>query len=394
MTRSPTDNTPQHPFAHLAAHLRALRRTARLTQRALAETAHISRGAVQRAESGTAPPTTTVLDAYLHACRSGKDDQAKARRLRARGRAAQRDRLHELKAPAPALIRDERDLGLVLAEAYERAGAPSLSDARLTPGRDLLPRTTAWRIVNRKGLPASREQLITFLTACGIRPAAQRPYLDAYQHVIAERGTRPVPPRVQRRQLTQRIVRSPRPLPPARGGTGTPYDIDFDRLAAALRPVIEAIAAYQARYFDADRLAAGIKPAVDAIAAQSRYYDADRLAAGIRPAVDALALMFRSASREAHRNGTTPPDWITSTSLITHGIDPARPDTVAVSRPADDHGIDLIAHTADGGTQLFQVKSHRQRPSSPPPLPAALVPQPPPPPPPPPPSATPAVRAA
>ncbi|MEU6673779.1 helix-turn-helix transcriptional regulator [Streptomyces sp. NPDC046925] len=362
MTRSPADSAPQHPFAHLASHLTALRRTARLTQRALAEAAHISRGAVQRAESGTAPPTTTVLDAYLRACRSGKDDQAKARRLRARGRAAQRDRLHALKAPAPALVRDERDLGLVLAEAYERAGAPSLSDARLTPGRDLLPRTTAWRIVNRKGLPASREQLITFLTACGIRPAAQRPYLDAYQHVIAERGDRPVPPRVQRRQLTQRIVRSPRPLPPARGGTGASYDIDFDRLAA------------------------GIKPAVDAIAAQSRYYDADRLAAGIRPAVDALALMFRSATREAHRNGTTPPDWITSTSLITHGIDPARLDTVAVSRPADDHGIDLIAHTADG-TDLFQAKSHQQRPSSPPPLPTAIVPQPPPP------SATPAVSA-
>jgi 2,3-bisphosphoglycerate-independent phosphoglycerate mutase len=48
--------------------------------------------------------------------------------------------------------------------------------------------------------------------------------------------------------------------------TGTSYDIDFDRLAAAF------------------------KPAVDAIAAQSRCYDADRLATGIRPAVGTLAL--------------------------------------------------------------------------------------------------------
>ncbi|MEU6184021.1 helix-turn-helix domain-containing protein [Streptomyces coeruleorubidus] len=389
MTRSLADSTPQRPFAHLAEHLTALRRAARLTQRALAEAAHISRGAVQRAESGTAPPTTAVLNAYLRACQAGAGDQGKARRLRARGRIAQRDRLRELKAPAPALASDKRDLGLVLAEAYERAGAPSLSDARLTPGRDPLPRTTAWRIVNRKGLPASRDQLITFLTACGIRPAAQRPYLDAYHHVTAERGTRPAPPRGRRRQLSQRIVRRSHPLPLAHGGTdtGAHYDIDFDRLAAAVLPVVEVIAAYQARYYDAGRLAAGIKPAVEALAAhQARYYDADRLAAGIRPAVQALAVMFRSASREAHRNGTTPPDWITATSLLTQGIDPARPGTV--SRPADDQGIDLIAHTADGRTELYQAKSHRQRPGTPPVLPPAPAPQPPPP------SATPAVRAA
>ncbi|MEV5842220.1 helix-turn-helix transcriptional regulator [Streptomyces sp. NPDC051985] len=366
MTRSPADDAGQHPFAHLAGHLTALRRNARLTQRALAEAAHISRGAVQRAESGTAPPTEAVLDAYLRACGAGPADHDKARRLRALGRTAQRDRLRELKAPSPTLVHDERDLGLLLAETYERAGAPCLSDTRLTPGRDPLPRTTAWRIVNRKGLPASREQLITFLTACRILPPAQRPYLDAYHHVIAQRGTRPAPPRARRSQITQRIVRR-HPLPLSHGGTdtGAPNDIDFDRLAAALRPVVEVIAAYQAR-----------------------YYDAARLAAGIQPAIEALALMFRSASREAHRNGTTPPDMITATKLISHGIDPARLDAIVVSRPADDHGIDLAAHTADDGIELFQTKHHRQRPGSPPTLPPALVPQPPPP------SATPAARAA
>ncbi|MFJ9893651.1 helix-turn-helix domain-containing protein [Streptomyces sp. NPDC091280] len=365
MTRSPAADTSQ-PFAHLAGYLTALRRAARLTQRALAEAAHISRGAVQRAESGTAPPTTSVLDAYLRACSAGPADQDKARRLRARGRTAQRDRLRGLKAPSPALVHDERDLGLLLAETYEKAGAPCLP----------LPRTTAWRIVNRKGLPASREQLITFLSACGIRPPAQRHYLDAYHHVITQRG--------RRRQVTQRIVRARHPLPLARGGSGTGAHYDTDRLAVVLRPALEAIVAYQARYFDPKRLAASIKPAVDAIAAQSRYYDAGRLAAGIQPTVEALALMFRSASKEAHRNGTTPPDWITATNLITHGIDTAR--LAPVSRPAD--GIDPVVHTADGGTQLFQATHHSQRPSTPPALPPALAPQPPPP------SATPSACAA
>lgn len=108
------------PFAHLAEHLAALRRTTRLTQRAPAEAAYISRGAVQRAESGTAALTAVVLDAYLRAFGASNGDLDKAHRLRARGRAAQRDRLRELRAPAPALVRDESDLGLVLAEAYER----------------------------------------------------------------------------------------------------------------------------------------------------------------------------------------------------------------------------------------------------------------------------------
>ncbi|WP_157876293.1 helix-turn-helix transcriptional regulator, partial [Streptomyces sp. Root264] len=174
MTRSPACSTPARPFADLAEHLAALRRAARLPQLALARAASISRGAVQRAESGTAAPTPPVLEAYLHACRAGETDRERARLLRARGRTAQRDRLRGLKAPAPDFIHDKHDLALALAEIYERAGATSLHDARLTLGRTPLPRTTAWRIASRKGPPASRKQLITFLTACRIRPAAQR----------------------------------------------------------------------------------------------------------------------------------------------------------------------------------------------------------------------------
>ncbi|MFM9458333.1 helix-turn-helix domain-containing protein [Streptomyces europaeiscabiei] len=396
MTRSPAGAAPERHYARLADHLTALRGAARLTQRAVAETANISRGAVQRAESGTAPPTPAVLDAYLRACGAGPADQDKARRLHAFGRTAQRGKLRALQAPAPHLVRDARDFSLVLAAAYERAGAPPLRDLD-RPGRARVPLATASRIVNRKALPASREQLITFLTVCGIPPAAQRPYLDAYHHVTSQRSPRPAPPR---RQLTQ-LIRRTHPLPLAHGGPDTGTHYDFDRLAAGIRPVLEALAAHHARY-DVDRLAAGIRPAVEALTAYRARYDVDRLAAGIRPALealaadpgirnaptavaagvqvfaDALAVMSRSASREAHRNGTTPPDWITTTNLLTHGTGPTRPDTAVHTTPTDnDHGIDLIAHTADGDTVLYQTKTHQQRPGPPPALTGARVPVPP-----------------
>lgn len=193
MTRSPVGGAAERPFAHLAEYLIALRRAARLPQRALARAANVSRGTVQRAESGTAPPSLAVLDAYVRACSGSPADHARARLLRTRGRTAQRDRLRHLDAPAPPLIPTEDDLGAALAAAYERAGAPSLSDARLTPGRSPLPHTTAWRIVKRRKLPPTAEQLVTFLTACGISPAEQRPYIDAYHRITADRGTRPLP---------------------------------------------------------------------------------------------------------------------------------------------------------------------------------------------------------
>ena len=100
-----------------------------------------------------------------------------------------------------------------------------------------------------------------------------------------------------------------------------------------------------------------------------------RRAAGVQVFADALAVVFRSASREAHRNGTTPPDWITTTNLITHGIDPAQPDAVS-PHATDAHSIDLITRTPDGRTTAHQVKRHRQRPGPPPALPGVHAPGP------------------
>ncbi|MEU2358589.1 helix-turn-helix domain-containing protein [Streptomyces misionensis] len=322
MTRSAADGAPQRPFADLAQHLIALRQAARLPQRVLAAAASVSRSAVQRAESGTAAPTLAVLDAYLRACGAGEGERARAHLLRTRGRTSQRNRLNELKAPAPDFITTKRDLALALAEVYERAGAPSLSDARI---RELLPRTTAWRIVNRKGLPASAEQLVTFLNVCGIsRPAAQRPYIEAYRHVIAQRGTRPAPPRVAHRAGRIRL--------------------------ASEGPTEQHVL-------------------TGPVAALARVISPGRLE-------EILVLAARKwAGREAHRNGTAVPDWLTATNLLGHGIDLSLDDvilTTGANNRADDltarttrRGADLIARTGDGGTAVYQVKSHR--PAGPPP---------------------------
>ncbi|MCX4993729.1 helix-turn-helix domain-containing protein [Streptomyces sp. NBC_00568] len=62
--------TAQAPYAPLAAHLARLRRDARLSQRALASAAAVSRGTIQNAEAGTSAPSPSVLDAILDACRA------------------------------------------------------------------------------------------------------------------------------------------------------------------------------------------------------------------------------------------------------------------------------------------------------------------------------------
>ncbi|GGT02658.1 helix-turn-helix domain-containing protein [Streptomyces cinerochromogenes] len=261
MTRVPAD-TPERPFARLADHLTALRRAARLPQRALAQAASISRGAVQRAESGTAAPTPAVLDAYVRACRGGPDDFARARLLRTRGRTAQRDRMRHLNAPHPALIRTADDLGAALAAAYENAGAPPLRNlARV-------PLATASRIVNRKSLPASVWQMQAFLTACRVRrPAQQRPYIDAYLRITDSLGARPTPPRSLRTPL------GIHPDPWARD--------DTTALTSGLRAIAIGLDLMKVRR--------------------------EKLTPGIEVALNMLA---RSLGREAHRNGRSLPAYL------------------------------------------------------------------------------------
>ncbi|MFF9286416.1 helix-turn-helix domain-containing protein [Streptomyces griseosporeus] len=191
----PRPDGPHLPFAGLAEHLTALRRAARLSQRELAAAAAVSRGTVQRAESGAAAPSTEVLDALVRACGGDQAAQGRAHVLRMRGRTEQRGRLPGVKAPAASLVHTAQDLGAALATEYERAGAPPLSRfVSPAEGHKPIPRTTAWRIISRQGLPADAEQLQTFLDVCRVGRTAQRHYRKAYRRLAALRK-RSVPPR-------------------------------------------------------------------------------------------------------------------------------------------------------------------------------------------------------
>ncbi|GGV72176.1 hypothetical protein GCM10010277_84780 [Streptomyces longisporoflavus] len=360
---SPRPAADARPFAELAGYLSSMRRAARLSQRRLAAAAAVSRGTVQRAEAGLLAPSTDVLDALVTACGGDRASQNRARTLRTRARTAQRDRLRALQAPAPDLVRTADDLGAALAAAYERAGAPSPTAlTRPAAGRTAIPRTTAWRIIRRKALPASTEQLQTFLDVCRVSRRAQQHYRDAFEHILATRARRTAPPR---RHPAQPSHRRPTALALGRQGTGGPYDIE--RMAAAAEPVIKALTAQRALY-DTNRLAAAVLPALEVLASDTAVRNTPAaLAEGVQVFADGLAHLFRSAGREAHRNGAAPPDLIIATNTLSHGID------------FDDHDI---APTAGGRTMVFQLKTSQQHgPDRPPPAPtAAPAPQPPPPP--------------
>ncbi|MFF8513578.1 helix-turn-helix domain-containing protein [Streptomyces sp. NPDC015492] len=345
MTRPSANGAPQPPFAALARHLRALRRAARLPQRGLAEAAHVSRGAVLRLESGTAAPTMAVLDACLRACRAGAADQAKARRLLVLGRTAQRGKLPGLKAAPPLdFIKTKGELAHALVVAYERAGAPSLSDARLTPGRKPLPRTTAWRAATGKGLPATTEQLITFLTACGIGPERQRRYVDAYVRVVAQRGAHRLPPQAQRTPL----IRGVHPVPLARGGTDTSTRYDLTALASVVTAIADSV------------------PRVDF----------DALAPGLAIAAERLAPLSRLVRQDAQRNGTALPGLALALAHFAE-LNRAVVDSV-LTADTHDTDIDVITRTGDGTVNLYQAKRHGEPPGPPPALSGPRVPPPPP----------------
>ncbi|MDI5969380.1 helix-turn-helix transcriptional regulator [Streptomyces sp. SL13] len=192
MTRNLQRPPTGRPYRELADRLTHLRTTARLTQRELAASIGVSRGAVQRAEAGTTAPSTTFLDRYITSCRGTPADRAAVAVLRAAGRATERGRLPGLDAPAPAHIRTRADLSAALAAAYEKAGAPPLRDfARRSPaGGAPIPLAGASRIKRRDRLPSTAGQLETWLEVCGVPHHQRQHYRDAYATLTTARPRR------------------------------------------------------------------------------------------------------------------------------------------------------------------------------------------------------------
>ncbi|MFF1459695.1 hypothetical protein [Streptomyces sp. NPDC058330] len=213
-------------------------------------------------------------------------------------------------------MRTAYDLSAALAAAYEHAGAPSPTAlTRPAAGQTPIPRTTAWRIIHRKALPANTAQLQTFLDVCRVSRRAQQHYHDAFEHIVATRARRNAPPRRHPAQL----VRRPGTLAAGRPGSAGPYDLE--RMAAAVEPVMKALAAQRALY-DTNRLARAVVPTLEVLAADTAVLNTSAaLAEGLQVFGKALTLMSQSVSREAHRNGTAPPDLVLATNPLPPGVD-------------------------------------------------------------------------
>lgn len=134
----------------------------------LAAKTGLSAATLKRATSGRTVPAETTVMAIVAACGGGL--YLSMGRLWLAARIADRGKLAQLTKPAlPQFIHGRRELSAALEYLYEAAGAPPLRRlAELAGGTHLLPVSSASRIVSRQALPVSRQQMIAFLTGCGI----------------------------------------------------------------------------------------------------------------------------------------------------------------------------------------------------------------------------------
>ncbi|MEU5069096.1 helix-turn-helix transcriptional regulator [Streptomyces virginiae] len=178
----PVDHTvPER--GELAEALRRIRKVAGLSYDELADKTGLSAATLKRAASGKTVPAEETLTAFATAC--GDDAVDALRRVWLNARIADRGRLAQLRKPAlPQFIDGRRELSAALEYFYEAAGAPSLRCfVALAGGAHLLPVSSAARIVKRQALPASRQQMVAFLTACGLTWPALHFWGDAFEEI-------------------------------------------------------------------------------------------------------------------------------------------------------------------------------------------------------------------
>ncbi|MFD5883295.1 helix-turn-helix domain-containing protein [Streptomyces yangpuensis] len=188
---------PELPVDHtvpargeLAEALRVLRTGAGLTYSELAVTTGLSPATLKRAASGRILPSWETAKEFALACGILPAD---LRPVWLKARIAERGRLKQLRRPrSPELATTFGDLGEAMEYFYEAAGAPSLRQLQeRAGGRHLLPLTSAARIVNREALPASRQQCLAFLTACGLPDRVAERWAQAFDRITSHREPDP-----------------------------------------------------------------------------------------------------------------------------------------------------------------------------------------------------------
>ncbi|MGW7064576.1 helix-turn-helix domain-containing protein [Streptomyces sp. NPDC054904] len=185
----PVDHTVPARGA-LAAVLRKVRHTAGLSYDELAARTGVSATALKRAASGRHVPARETLTAIAKTCHTS---EKALEDLWQDARIADRGRLKQLQRPAsPELLNSPAAFSAALVYFYERAGAPPLRHlGERAGGAHLLPASTAGRILNQQALPASRQQCIAFLTACGIGPRLRERWADAYDRITSPHREQP-----------------------------------------------------------------------------------------------------------------------------------------------------------------------------------------------------------
>ncbi|WP_330358387.1 helix-turn-helix transcriptional regulator [Streptomyces chartreusis] len=148
-------------------------------------TSAYSAATLQRAASGRSVPSRQVARAYAMVCGLDLDETD---RLWLDARREERSEHHSPErrsVPKPRMMRDLADLGAGLADAHEKAGAPSRREMerRARAARTTLSSSAAQRIISRQQVPSSREQLVAFLHACEVPERDRAEWLQAWARV-------------------------------------------------------------------------------------------------------------------------------------------------------------------------------------------------------------------
>ncbi|MER6218521.1 helix-turn-helix transcriptional regulator [Streptomyces sp. NPDC001674] len=216
----------------LAGALRGLRTRAGLSYDELADKTGLSAATLKRAASGKTVPTEETVQKFATVC-GGEPDVLYGFWLSAR--IADRGRLAQLRKPAlPRFIDGRRELSATLEYFYEAAGAPSLRRlAELAGGTHLLPVSSAARIVNREALPVDRQQMVAFLTACGLTGQSLEQWGDAFEEITLN----PDGPYARFNALFEKVgerIEAPRRVRFSERGQGNPHLNPPSRWAADL----------------------------------------------------------------------------------------------------------------------------------------------------------------